>query len=299
MRIGIDLGGTKIEALALDRDGTEKMRRRVSAPRGDYHATLEAIADLVDAVDPGGDNPVGVGIPGAVSPRTGLIKNANSTWLIGHALDRDLTETLCRPVRVANDANCFAVSEATDGAGDGAHCVFGAILGTGVGGGIVVDGRVMTGANAIAGEWGHTPLPWPDDDEWPGPACYCGQRGCIETFVSGTGLARDFAAATGIESAGPNIVARAELGDSAARAALERYESRLARALTVLINILDPDVVVLGGGMSNLARLYDNLPTLIARYAFSDGLVTRIVPPRHGDSSGVRGAAWLWPDDRP
>ncbi len=295
MRIGVDLGGTKIEALALDSTGTEVARRRVTAPRGDYSVTVQAIVDLVNAVDTAGDSPVGVGIPGAISPETGLIKNANSTWLIGHPLDRDLATALDRPVRVANDANCFVVSEATDGAGTGAHCVFGAILGTGVGGGIAIGGRVLTGANAIAGEWGHTPLPWPTADEWPGPACYCGKRGCIETFVSGTGLARDFAETNGIATTGPDIVARAAAGDPGSAAALARYEDRLARAFTVLINILDPDVIVLGGGMSNVARLYENLPELVAGHAFSDSLTTRIVPPVHGDSSGVRGAAWLWP----
>ena len=199
-------------------------------------------------------------------------------------------------MRVANDANCFAISEATDGAAAGAHCVFGAILGTGVGGGIAIDGRVLTGANAIAGEWGHTPLPWPDADEWPGPPCYCGRRGCIESFVSGTGFARDFHEATGLRLSGPEIIARAEAGDAEACAAFERYESRLARALTVLINILDPDVIVLGGGMSNIIRLYDTLPKLITEHAFSDGIETPVLPPKHGDSSGVRGAAWLWPD---
>jgi fructokinase len=297
MRIGVDLGGTKIEALALGENGDERGRRRIPAPRDDYAATLAAIAGLVDALDPGGIASVGVGIPGAISPKTGFIKNANSTWLIGHPLDRDLGERLGRPVRVANDANCFAISEATDGAAAGAHCVFGAILGTGVGGGIAIDGRVLTGANAIAGEWGHTPLPWPDADEWPGPDCDCGRHGCIETFVSGTGLARDFRIVTGRALAGPDIVAAAAGGDAAAEAALARYENRLARALTVLINILDPDVIVLGGGMSNLARLYDALPALSAEFAFSNGIATPIVAPRHGDASGVRGAAWLWPDE--
>jgi fructokinase len=296
MRIGVDLGGTKIEALALGSNGVERARRRIAAPRGDYAASLNAIAGLIDAVDPAGSAPVGIGIPGTLSPITGLIKNANSTWLIGHPLDRDLAGLTGRPVRVANDANCFAVSEANDGAAAGARCVFGAILGTGVGGGIAIDGQALTGANAIAGEWGHTPLPWPEAGEWPGPDCYCGHRGCIETFVSGPGLAHDFLAVTGAPASAPDIVARAIAGEAPAVAALTRYESRLARALTALINILDPDVIVLGGGMSNVDRLYDNLPGLIAHYAFSDVIVTPIVRPRHGDSSGVRGAAWLWPD---
>lgn len=295
MRVGVDLGGTKIEALSLDDSGTECARQRIPAPRGDYAATVDAIAGLVEAVDPGGSAPVGVGIPGAVSPKTGLIKNANSTWLIGHPFDIDLSTALDRPVRVANDANCFAVSEASDGAAAGAHCVFGAIIGTGAGSGIAIDGRALTGANAIAGEWGHTPLPWPSQEELPGPPCYCGKRGCLETWISGTGFARDFHAVTGRQVAAPEIVADAAAGDTDALAALDRYEDRLARALTVIINILDPDVIVLGGGMSNVAQLYDNLPARIERYAFSDGIETPIVPPRHGDSSGVRGAAWLWP----
>lgn len=299
MRIGVDLGGTKIEALALATDGSEHARQRTPAPQGDYQATIEAVATLVDTIDPNGTAPVGIGIPGAISPKTGLIKNANSTWLIGHPFDRDLAARLGRPVRVANDANCFAISEAKDGAAAGAHCVFGAILGTGVGGGIAIDGKILTGANAIAGEWGHTPLPWPEADEWPGPVCYCGRKGCIETFVSGTGLARDFREATGQPLAGPEIVARAAAGDAAAQAAMERYESRLARALSALVNILDPDIIVLGGGLSNVARLYDTLPQRVARLAFSDGIETPIVAPQHGDSSGVRGAAWLWPDNEP
>lgn len=297
MRIGIDLGGTKIEGIALAGDGSEQGRARINAPRGDYRKTLEAIAGLVDTVDPGGDrrNPIGIGIPGTMSPATGLVKNANSTWLIGHPLDADLAALTGREVRVANDANCFAVSEASDGAAAGADIVFGAILGTGAGGGIVVDGKILTGANAVAGEWGHTPLPWPNADEYPGVECFCGRRGCLETFISGTGFARDYAAATGRTDAAPQIVALAEQGDADAEAALARYEDRLARAFAVIVNIVDPDVIVLGGGMSNIARLYDTVPQLMAHYTFSDALVTRIVPPRHGDASGVRGAAWLWP----
>ncbi|MBI4184282.1 MAG: ROK family protein [Proteobacteria bacterium] len=297
MRIGIDLGGTKIEAVALAADGGEILRRRVPTPTGDYAGTLRAVIGLVAAIEDrlGARASVGIGIPGAISPATGLVKNANSTWLIGHPLDRDLARLLGRPVRVANDADCFAVSEASDGAGAGARSVFGVILGTGVGGGIVIGGRLVTGPNAIAGEWGHNPLPWPGDDERPGPPCYCGRRGCIETFLSGPGLAADFAAASG-RSLGPaGIAAAAEAGDAHAEAALARYEQRLARALATVINLLDPEVIVLGGGMSNLARLYASVPRLWRRFVFSDHVATRLLPARHGDSSGVRGAAWLWP----
>ena len=237
---------------------------------------------------------VGVGMPGALSPATGLVKNANSTWLIGQPLDRDLSGLLGRQVRFANDANCFALSEAVDGAGAGARVVFGVIVGTGTGGGVVVDRKVLTGPNAIAGEWGHNPLPWPREGEWPGPPCYCGKTGCVETFLSGPGLARDFRQATGEDVDAPEIVARAERGDAAATAALERYEERMARALAVVLNILDPDVVVLGGGMSQIARLYESVPRLWQEWAFSDRVDTVLRPPVHGDSSGVRGAAWLW-----
>jgi fructokinase len=296
VRVGVDLGGTKIEAIALDGAGRALVRRRVPTPRQDYGRTLDAIADLVRDVEREAGEPgtVGVGIPGALSPATGLVKNANSTWLIGRPLDRDLAARLGRPVRVANDADCFALSEASDGAGAGARVVFGAILGTGCGGGIVVEGKVLTGPNAVAGEWGHNPLPWPDDGERPGPPCYCGKRGCIETFVSGTGLARDFRESAGESLPGEQIVALAGAGDAAAEAALARYEGRLARALASLVNVLDPDVIVLGGGMSNVSRLYRNVPPLLERWVFSDRVDTRLVPPAHGDSSGVRGAAWLW-----
>ena len=304
MRIGIDLGGTKIEGIALADDGTELARRRVATPRGDYAATIRAVANLVSHVEREGAErngvahtpaSVGVGIPGTVSPKTGLVKNANSTWLIGRPLDADLEAALGRPVRLANDANCFAVSEAVDGAAAGARVVFGVILGTGVGGGVVIDGRPLTGPNAIAGEWGHNPLPWPRRNEHPGPECYCGKRGCIETFLSGPGFARDFERETGNALAAPDIVARAEAGNIPALAACERYEERLARALAHLLNILDPDVVVLGGGLSNIPRLYDEVPRLWQQWAFSDHVETALVPNRHGDSSGVRGAAWLWP----
>jgi fructokinase len=297
MRIGIDLGGTKIEAIALDDDGSIRARRRVPAPRGDYSATVQALRDLSAAVESeaGAQGPIGVGIPGTISPATGLIKNANSVWLIGHPLDKDLSAATGRPVRLANDANCFALSEASDGAAMGHGVVFGAILGTGCGSGIVVDGRVLSGPNAIAGEWGHNPLPWPQPDELPGPQCYCGKRGCQETYMSGTGLERDFAAATGRPLKGSDIVAAAEAGDAQAEAALQRYENRLARGLAAILNVLDPDVVVLGGGLSNLDRLYRNVPRLWGAFVFSDVVTTPLVKNKHGDSSGVRGAAWLWP----
>jgi fructokinase len=296
MRIGIDLGGTKIEALALDDEGRERLRRRVPAPRLRYPATLAAVTTLVEGVEReiGRPAPVGLGMPGALSPATGLVKNANSTWLNGKPLRQDLERLLVRPLRLANDANCFALSEARDGAGAGARVVFGAILGTGTGGGIVVDGRVLTGPNAVAGEWGHNPLPWPEPGEWPGPSCYCGRTGCIETFLSGPGLARDHREATGEDLDAPAIAARAAAGDPGAEATLRRYETRLARALASVINLLDPDAIVLGGGLSNLGRLYEAVPRLWARWVFSDRVDTRLVPPRHGDASGVRGAAWLW-----
>jgi fructokinase len=296
MRIGLDLGGTKIEAVALDAAGATWARRRVATPRNDYAATLRAIAGLVDEVEReiGERGTVGIGMPGAISPATGLVKNANSVWLNGQPFDRDLSRVMGRPLRFANDANCFALSEATDGAGAGARVVFGVIVGTGTGGGFVVDGRILTGPNAIAGEWGHNPLPWPREGEWPGPPCYCGKSACIETFLSGPGLARDYREATGSAVGAPDVVARAAAGEAAAEAALLRYEDRMARALAGVVNILDPDVIVLGGGMSQLSRLYASVPPLLARYAFSDALVNRLVSPAHGDSSGVRGAAWLW-----
>jgi fructokinase len=302
VRIGIDLGGTKIEGLALADDGRELRRTRVATPRGDYAATIEGIASLVEALEreTGMRGTVGVGIPGVPSPATGLVKNANSTWLIGRPLVRDLEARVDRPVRIANDANCFALSEATDGAAAGAEVAFGVIVGTGTGGGIVVGGRVLTGANAIAGEWGHNPLPWPADDERPGPACYCGRFGCIETFLSGPGLTRDYQAATAPTLTAEEVERRAVAGDPEANAALRRYETRMARALAGIINVIDPDVIVLGGGMSNLARLYESVPRLWGAYVFAcgasgDRIRTRLVRARHGDASGVRGAAWLWP----
>ncbi len=296
-RIGIDLGGTKTEGIVLDDDGRELARRRVPTPRGDYHATIATIGDLVAMLEQetGGRATVGIGIPGALSPATGLVKNANSTWLIGRPFDRDLAVALGRPVRLANDANCLAVSEATDGAGAGAAVVFAAILGTGCGGGIALQGRVLTGANAIAGEWGHSPLPWPRDDERPGPACYCGRQGCLETWVSGPGLAADHARVTGQTLDAVAIAARAEAGDRDAMATLTRHRHRLARGLATVVNLLDPDVIVIGGGLSKLDALYREVPGVLAGWCFSDTLVTPIRPARHGDSSGVRGAAWLWP----
>ena len=296
MRIGIDLGGTKIEAIALDEAGAVLSRRRIASPQGDYGATLQAIRDLVQALERqlGRRGSIGVGIPGAVSPATGLIKNANSTWIIGQALDRDLARELGRPVRIENDANCFALSESADGAGAGADVVFGVILGTGVGGGVVVGGRCLRGHNAIAGEWGHNPLPWPGNGERDAAPCYCGKRGCIEVFLSGPGLARDHQRGGGLNLEPEQVAALAEAGDSTALATLDRYEDRLARALAMVINVLDPDVIVLGGGLSKIGRLYEGLPGRLPAYVFSDQVDTPIVPPRHGDSSGVRGAAWLW-----
>jgi len=285
LRIGVDIGGTKIEALALDAAGREVFRRRIPTPRGDYEATVAAVVSLVAEA---GAGTVGVGIPGALSRATGLVKNANSTWLNGRPLKEDLERVLKRQVRLENDANCFALSEAVDGAGQGARVVFGVILGTGVGGGIVVDGRVLTGLNAIAGEWGHNPLPLPTAADLPLPACYCGRFGCIETYLSGPGLARDHQQITGARLTPEEIVSLQ--GES-----LKRYEERLARALATVINLLDPDVIVLGGGMSNAERLYGEVPRLWGQHVFSDRVATRLARHAHGDSSGVRGAAWLWP----
>ncbi len=299
LRIGIDLGGTKIEAAAVAGDGEIALRRRVATPRDDYDGTIGAIIDLVAGLESalGLQTTVGIGMPGTISPATGLVKNANSVWLNGRPLDRDLCERLGRPVRLANDANCFALSEARGGAAAGASIVFGVIVGTGTGGGVVINGRVVRGRNAIAGEWGHNPLPGPRDDEAPGPPCYCGLRGCIETFLSGPGLARDYEAAAGIRLPSAEIADRAANGDATAETTLQRYEDRMARALASVINLLDPDVIVLGGGMSNVARLYTNVPRLWTQYVFSDRVDTALVAPRFGDSSGVRGAAWLWEDD--
>lgn len=297
IRIGVDLGGTKTEIIALDRDGRELLRRRAATAGGDYDATLDNVALLVaeaeQALGASGAS-VGIGTPGALSPASGLLRNSNSTCLNGKPVKQDLERRLGREVRLANDANCFALSEAVDGAARGAGVVFGVILGTGVGGGVVVKGHPLLGVNAVAGEWGHNPLPWPEDDERPGPACYCGRHGCIETFLSGPGLTNDHARHAGERLDPPEIVENAAEGDTLCETALERYEQRLARSLATVINLLDPDVIVLGGGLSNIPRLYRNVPKLWARWVFSDVVGTRLARNAHGDSGGVRGAAWLW-----
>lgn len=293
MRLGVDLGGTKIEIVALAQDGAELLRRRMPAPRGDYADTLAAISSLVQQAerDLGRRGSLGIGIPGAESRETGLIKNANSTWLIGHPLRSDLQTLLQREVRLANDANCFALSEATDGAAAGAALVFGVILGTGVGAGIVAQGKLIVGANAIAGEWGHNRLP---GDETERPPCYCGRRGCVETFLSGPAMRRDHMQSCGEDLEPAEIAARAAAGNANCEATLCRYEARLAHALAEVVNILDPDAIVLGGGLSKIDRLYVNVPKLWTAQVFSDHVVTRLLKSRHGDASGVRGAAWLW-----
>jgi fructokinase len=298
-KIGIDLGGTKIEIAALNDAGAIAIRKRIDTPTGDYPATVAAIAALVEETEKalGARATVGIATPGARSLATGLMKNANSTCLNGKPLKEDLEARLAREVRMANDANCFALSEAVDGAARDARVVFGVIIGTGVGGGIVVDKHAIEGANAIAGEWGHNPLPAPAEEDLPARACYCGRRGCIETYLSGPGLAADHARATGESADAAQIARRAAEGDAACVATITRYERRLARALASVINILDPDVVVLGGGLSRIGRLYEHIPRLWREYAFSDETRTRLVPPMHGDSSGVRGAAWLWNAD--
>ena len=296
LRLGIDLGGTKTEIIALAEDGSTLLRQRVATPQGNYAETLNTLCELVSNAERqlGQTGTLGIGIPGAESLANGLIKNANSTCLIGRPLRKDLEERLQREVRLANDANCFALSEAVDGAGRDAEIVFGVILGTGVGGGIVVNQRVLTGANAIAGEWGHNPLPLPDDDDLPLPHCYCTRRGCIETYLSGPALSADHARFNREMLSAEDIDRRAQAGDAACEATLRRYEKRLGKALAGVINILDPQVIVLGGGLSGMQRLYRNLPACCAPYIFSDVFCTRFLPPRHGDSSGVRGAAWLW-----
>jgi fructokinase len=297
MRIGVDLGGTKIEFVAISAEGRILSRNRVPTPIGDYQATLEVIRTGVLAIEQelGVSGTVGVGIPGSISPATGLVKNANSTWLIGTSLDSDLESALDRPVRLANDANCFALSEATDGAGKDAEVVFGVILGTGVGGGIVVNRRAITGINAITGELGHNPLPWSAPTEQRDVQCYCGQVGCIETHLSGPALSQAYQQATGAKITAAEIARHAKSGDDDAQEVLKIYERKLARVLAQIINILDPGVIVLGGGLSNIGRLYETVPKLWQEWVFSDTVVTRLVPPQHGDSSGVRGAAWLWP----
>jgi fructokinase len=302
IRIGVDLGGTKIEGLALDGEGRELCRKRIPTPRGSYEDIVSAVVELVELVEAGcgAQGSIGIGMPGISSPATGLIKNANTTSLNGHPLDRDLERRLGRPVRLANDANCFALSEATDGAasvaalGVARPIVFGVIIGTGTGGGVVVGGQALVGPDAIAGEWGHNPLPWLSAEEYPGPACWCGQRGCIETFLSGPALSRDHHARSGVNIAAAQIAELSARGDQAARASLDAYVSRLARALASIINVLNPHAIVLGGGVSNIARLYDDVPRAWGKYVFSDAVTTRLVPAKHGDSSGVRGAAWLW-----
>ena len=298
MRIGIDVGGTKIEAIVLDKQGQISFRKRIDSPQQDYQQTVTAIVNLVNEAESSVNTAcsVGIGIPGAISPRTGLVKNANSTWLIGRPLKADLEQGLSREVRIENDANCFVVSEATDGAARDGEVVFGVIIGTGTGGGVYIRGQSLIGNNAIAGEWGHNPLPWPDKNELPGAACYCGKTGCIETWLSGPGFARDYQS---LNPDNKNLTAKeiSQLvlaGDSTAQAALSRYEQRLAKSLASIINIIDPDFIVLGGGMSNIPSLYSNVPKLWNDYVFSDHVTTKLVAPVHGDSSGVRGAAWLW-----
>jgi fructokinase len=294
-RIGIDMGGTKIEALALDPEGSVQLKRRVPTPR-DYAETLETIADLIIGLENElqESGRIGIGTPGAISPHTGLIKNANSTWINGKPLARDLTKLLGRPLRFDNDANCFTLSEARDGAAAGARVVFGVIVGTGTGGGLVVEGKILRGANAITGEWGHIPLPSPQEDERPGPDCYCGRTGCIETFLSGPGLTRDYEAETGRHLEPQSIVQMAANGEREAEESLARYEDRMARGLAGVINLIDPDVIILGGGLSNIERLYVNVPSRWSRYIFSDHVSTKFFPAVHGNSSGSRGAAMLW-----
>ena len=297
LRLGIDLGGTKIAAVVLGPDGGVRWERRIPSPRDNYDATLDALAALIREGEAAAGEAcsVGIGMPGAISPVTGLVKNANSTWLNGRPLQVDLELRLARPVRLANDANCLAVSEATDGAAAGAHVVFGVILGTGTGAGIAIDGRVLTGANAIAGEWGHNPLPWPSDDERPGATCYCGRRGCIETFLSGPALAAAYRRAASVDVRAEDVVARAGQADAIAAGVIDTWLSQLARALATIVNVLDPDVIVVGGGLSNISRIYDDVPGRWGPFVFSDRVTTRIVPAKFGDASGVRGAAWLWP----
>jgi len=303
VRIGIDLGGTKIEGLAMDEAGAELVRLRIPTPQHDYDATVAAIAGVVANLEQQigsgyGKASVGVGIPGTIVAATGLVKNANSTWLNGRPLDVDLQTALGRPIRCANDANCLAVSEATDGAAAGADLVFAVILGTGCGGGVALNGRVHVGPNGLSGEWGHNPLPWATEDELPGPHCYCGRCGCIETWISGTGLARDHGTLHPAEErplTGPEIVAAAERGDADALGSLNRLDSRIGRALASVVNMMDPDVIVIGGGLSKLDRIYTNVPPIMGKYLFGGGeLATPLRQAKHGDASGVRGAAWLW-----
>lgn len=298
MRIGIDLGGTKIEALALGPDGRELSRMRVATPRHDYAETLNTVVRLVRTLetDLRQQGSVGVGIPGTIMRPSGLVKNANSTWLNGQPLEDDLSAALAREVRCENDANCLALSEATDGSGAGHSVVFAVILGTGCGGGLAIEGRVHEGRHGVAGEWGHNSLPWPRVSEVPGPACYCGKSGCIETWISGTALGEDYERDTGRPLSGKEVVEAADRGDPQAAAAIQRLEDRIARGLASLVNVIDPDVIVIGGGLSRLGSIYHNVPPLLETYGFGGGIHTPIIPAMHGDSSGVRGAAWLWPD---
>jgi fructokinase len=297
VRIGVDLGGTKIEIIALDENGATVLRRRVPTPASDYSATVRAIAELVSSAQSriGVSHTVGIATPGSLSPQSGLLRNSNSVVLNGKPLNRDIADALGLPVRLGNDANCLAISEAVDGAGAGCRVVFGAILGTGVGGGSVIEKQVLTGLDHIGGEWGHNPLPWATERERPGYRCYCGKHGCIETFLSGAGLTREYFSLSQKEFPAEHVAAAEQAGEPYAVQSLATYKDRLARSLAAVVNILDPDVIVLGGGISNIDTLYDELPALIGRHAFSDGIRTRVVRPAHGDSSGVRGAAWLWP----
>lgn len=300
MRIGIDLGGTKTEVIALDDAGEQRFRHRLPTPREDYQQTIETIATLVDMAEQatGQTGSVGIGIPGSLSPYTGVVKNANSTWLNGQPFDSDVSRRLKREVRLANDANCLAVSEAVDGAAAGAQTVFAVIIGTGCGAGVALNGRVHIGGNGTAGEWGHNPLPWMDDDELryrEEIPCYCGKQGCIETFISGTGFATDYQRLSGKALKGDEIIRLVDAQDAVAELALSRYELRLAKVLSHVVNILDPDVIVLGGGMSNVERLYKTVPSLMKSFVFGGECETPVRKARHGDSSGVRGAAWLWP----
>ena len=296
IRIGIDLGGSKIAGVALDDQGVTVASRTTPAPRGSYQGTISGIAEIVGSMEDeiGADASVGVGIPGSISPSSGKVQNANSTWLNGRPLDQDLSRRLNRPVRIANDANCFALSEALDGAGRGAGTVFGVILGTGCGGGLVVDGKLVNGPMGIGGEWGHNPLPWAEAHETPGPQCWCGRHGCIETWVSGPALSIDHERVNGEKISAQTIVERAASGDGSAQQSLDRHVSRLARALSGLVNIVDPEIIVLGGGLSQMNHLYERLPQQIAAHVFADKPIITLMPPHHGPASGVRGAAWLW-----
>ena len=296
MKIGIDLGGTKIEGIAISETGEELMRKRIKTPKGDYNGTVKAIVGIVNSLesDTNQKGSVGIGIPGAMSPKSGLIKNANSTWLIGRRFDNDLEDALEREVRLANDANCLAVSEAVDGAGSDVKFVFAIIIGTGCGGGIAIDQKVHNGLNSIAGEWGHIPLGWMTKDEYPGHTCYCGQRGCLETYISGTGFEKEYEKQTGILKTGNEIADLLKIGDSNAEKVMRIYENRLARAIAIAVNIIDPEILILGGGMSNISRIYKNVPTMVQEWTFGQEFSTPIKPAMHGDSSGVRGAAWLW-----